>query len=84
MVGDTIAEQTKYTLDNCQEQLQSAGCSLDDVFKVNVFLTDLDDWPAFNSVYESMLPEPRPVRTAVQTGLLLTLMVEVEMWAVKS
>jgi len=30
-----------------------------------------------------MLPQPRPVRTAVETGLLMTLKVEVEMWGVK-
>jgi enamine deaminase RidA (YjgF/YER057c/UK114 family) len=30
-----------------------------------------------------MMPDPKPVRTAVQTALLFTLKVEIEMWAVK-
>ncbi|MGH2645325.1 MAG: RidA family protein, partial [Chitinophagaceae bacterium] len=38
VVGTTIEEQTSYTLDNCLKQLASAGCSFDDVFKVNVYL----------------------------------------------
>lgn len=83
VVGDSIEEQTAYTLENCRKQLASADCSLEDVFKVNVFLADLDHWPQFNQVYKEYFPEPRPVRTTVQSGLLMTLLVEIEMWAVK-
>ena len=83
IIGDTIEEQTRATLENCERQLASAGCSLADAFKVNVFLTDLDLWPRFNAVYMDMMPEPRPVRTAVGTALLPGLIVEVEMWAAK-
>ncbi len=83
VIGDTIEKQTHYTLKNCREQLQTAGCDLADVFKVNVYLTDLANWPRFNEIYQTYFPEPRPVRTAVQTPLLFTLLVEIEMWAVK-
>ena len=83
IIGDTIEEQTRATLENCATQLASAGCSLADAFKVNVFLTDLDLWPRFNAVYMDIMPEPRPVRTAVGTALLPGLIVEVEMWAAK-
>lgn len=84
VIGDTIEEQTHFTLKNCRTQLLSAGCDLKDVFKVNVYLTDLANWPRFNEVYKDYFPEPRPVRTAVQTPLLMTLLVEIELWAVKS
>ena len=83
IVGQTVEEQTQLTLENCQWQLESAGCSLRDVFKVNVYLKDLDDWAKMNQLYKTFFSEPYPVRTAVQTGLLMTLLVEVEMWAVK-
>ncbi len=83
VIGDTIEEQTAYTLDNCSLQLASAGCTLQDVFKVNVFLKDLNEWPMFNEVYKHYFQDPKPVRTAVESGLLMTLMVELEMWAVK-
>lgn len=81
--GDTIEEQTEVTLDNCEAQLRRAGCTFADVFKVNVYLTDLEDWPRFNEVYARRMPEPRPVRTAVGTKLLPGLIVEIEMWAAK-
>jgi len=83
IIGDTIEAQTHETLKNCRTQLQQAGCDLNDVFKVNVFLTDLDNWPRFNEVYTTYFDHPKPVRTAVQTPLLMTLLVEIEMWAVK-
>lgn len=83
VVGHTIEEQTKLTLENCRKQLESAGSSLNDAFKVNVYLTDLDLWPRFNEVYKRYFREPLPVRTAVQTGLLSSLLVEIEIWAVK-
>ncbi|MFK5974510.1 MAG: RidA family protein [Flavobacteriaceae bacterium] len=84
VIGDTIEEQTAYTLDNCSLQLASAGCSLQDVFKVNVFIKDLAEWPRFNEVYKHYFQDPKPVRTAVESGLLMTLLVEIEMWAVKN
>lgn len=84
VIGETIEEQTRATLDNCALQLASANCTLADVFKVNIYLTDLSQWMRFNAVYETMMPEPLPVRTAVQAVLLPGFAVEIEMWAVKS
>ncbi len=83
VVGDTIEEQTEYTINSCKKQLNTAGVGLEDVFKVNVWLTNLDEWPRFNEVYSKMMSEPYPVRAAVQSGLLYTFKVEIEMWAVK-
>ena len=84
IVGDTIEEQTKVTLENCKHQLRNAGVSLNDVFKVNVYLTDLDLWPRFNEVYKTYFEDPLPARAAVGVNLLMTLLVEIEMWAIKS
>lgn len=83
IVGDTMEEQAEYTLNNCLKQLKTAGCTFDDVFKVNVFMTDLEMWADFNVIYKKMMPSPMPVRTAVGTKLLPGLLVEVEMWAAK-
>lgn len=83
VTGASIEEQTEATLRNCANQLASAGCGLADVFKVNVYLTDLGEWARFNAVYERAMPAPLPVRTAVQAVLLPGFRVEIEMWAVK-
>ena len=83
IVGATIEEQAAATLANCRRQLASAGCDFADVFKVNVYLADLAEWARFNAIYETILPAPLPVRTAVQAVLLSDFRVEIEMWAVK-
>ncbi len=82
-IGDTIEEQTKFTLENCRKQLESAGSSLDEVFKVTVYLSDLEHWSRFNAIYKEYFSVPMPVRTAVQTGLLNKFLVEIELWAIK-
>ncbi len=83
VIGDTVEAQAEATLRNCARQLATAGCDLADVFKANVYLTDLADWARFNTVYAAMMPEPRPARTAVQAILLPGFLVEIEMWAAK-
>ncbi len=84
VVGTTIEEQTVATLRNCADHLAAAGCTLADVFKVNIYLKDLGDWSRFNVVYEELMEEPLPARTAVQAVLLPGFLVEIEMWAVKA
>lgn len=81
VIGTTIEEQSRVTLENCRTQLDAAGLTLADVFKVNVYLTDLAHWQAFNSVYREMMPAPYPARTTIQAGLLPGFLVEVDMWA---
>lgn len=82
-MGDTIEDQTRQTLANCRRLLESAGCTFDDVFKVNAFMTNPDDWNRFNAVYMELMSEPRPVRTTVGVKLLRTFLIEIEMWAAK-
>lgn len=84
IVGDSIEEQAHYMLENCRKLLSSAGCGMDDVFKATVYMRNIEDWSAFNAIYETYFNEVRPVRTAIQTGLIGGLLVEIEIWAVKS
>ena len=81
--SDDFTAQTVDTLENCFRQLSSAGLGAADVFKVNVYLTDLANWDAFNVVYRERFPDPKPVRTAVGTQLLPGILVEVELWAAR-
>ena len=81
VIGDTIEEQARVTLENCRKQLAAAGADFSNVFKVNVYLTDLADWPRFNVVYREIMPQPYPARTAIGCALLDEFQVEIEMWA---
>ena len=79
-VGDGIEEQTRFTLENVRDMLAQAGCSLADVVKVTVFLTDMSLWPKMNEVYREYFPEDPPARSAFgANGLALPeLLVELE------
>ncbi len=78
LVAGGIAEQTTQVLANLRACLLAAGCALDDVLKVNVFLLDLAEFDAFNEVYRAAFAEPYPVRTTVQVGLPGGIRVEIE------
>lgn len=80
---DDIKEQTRMTIRACKEKLEAAGTSLENVVYVEVNLTDMDEWPAFNEVYLEMIPDPKPARKAVKVGLLPGYKVELVMIAAK-
>ena len=81
IVGQTLHEQARYTLENCQRVLAEAGATFHDVFKVTVYLHDMSAWTAFNEVYKGYFGPPYPVRTAVQAVLWGGIQVEVDMLA---
>jgi reactive intermediate/imine deaminase len=76
-----IAAQTEATIDNLAAILEAGGCGLGDVVKATVHLADLADFPAFDAAYRSRFPEPRPVRTTVQSGLM-GILVEIDVVAI--
>jgi 2-iminobutanoate/2-iminopropanoate deaminase len=78
LVAGGAAEQTRQVLANLEACLGAAGCTFDDVVKVNVFLVDLADFEEFNEVYRAAFTEPYPVRTTVQAGLPAGIRVEIE------
>ena len=84
LIGGTARAQAEVALRNCADQLGTAGCTLADVFKVNIYLADIGDWDGFNQIYREIMPAPLPVRTAIQAVLLPGILVEIEMWAVKA
>jgi 2-iminobutanoate/2-iminopropanoate deaminase len=78
LVAGGMAEQVRRTLENVRTCLEAAGCTMDDVVKVNAYLADLADFPAYNEVYVEFLDEPYPARTSVQAGLPPGVLVEIE------
>ena len=79
--GD-IEAQTEQCFANLFAVLETAGLTPDDVIKVNVFLTDMNDFPAMNRVYENQFSKPFPARTTVAVlALPLGAKVEIEMIA---
>ena len=78
LVAGGVEEQTRQVLDNVARCLASAGCSMDDVVKVTAFLSDLEDFDAYNGVYEQRFAAPYPARSTVGARLADGLLVEIE------
>lgn len=68
-VGTDIREQTNQTLDNISTVLGAAGLTTDDIVKTTCFLTDRDDFAAFNETYRAYLSEPFPARSTIVVDL---------------
>ena len=47
-----IKLQTRYILENLKKTFEAAGSSLDNVFKAQVFLTDLNTFNGFEEVWK--------------------------------
>lgn len=67
--GDVRAE-TKQVLDNIAATVEEAGGSLDDVVKVTVYLTDLDDYDRVNDVYGEQFADSPPARVCMEVSRL--------------
>ena len=52
--------------------LEDAGSSWDRIVDVTVFLTDMDDFAAYNRIYAEHFADNRPARTTVEVGRLPT------------
>jgi 2-iminobutanoate/2-iminopropanoate deaminase len=61
----TIQEATKAVLDEIEQNLKSAGSSMDKVLKASVFLNDLKDYAGMNEAFKGRFGDTPPVRTTV-------------------
>ncbi|MCO1602381.1 MULTISPECIES: RidA family protein [Desulfosporosinus] len=71
--GELVADiegATKQSLDNVKAILESSGSSMDKIVKTVVFLRDMNDFAAMNTVYATYFPTNPPARSAVQVARL--------------
>ncbi|HKY59992.1 MAG TPA: Rid family detoxifying hydrolase [Gemmatimonadota bacterium] len=77
-IPGSIEAQTTRAIENVQAVLEAAGSGLDRVVKTTVFLSDMDDFAAYNTVYAEFLPEPRPARSTIGAHLPDGILIEIE------
>ena len=70
LVEGDISAQTERVLQSLTAVLGGAGCSLDDVVKTTVFMTDLGEFAAMNEVYAAHFASRPPARSTVQVAAL--------------
>ncbi|MAT92510.1 MAG: reactive intermediate/imine deaminase [Halioglobus sp.] len=70
MVSGGIEAQAERVFSNLAAVAEAAGGSLDNAVKINISLTDLDDFAAVNEVMARFLQAPYPARACVQVAAL--------------
>ena len=78
MLGD-FNQQAELTIRNVGLLLEASGTSWEHVVKVNVYLTDMKDFPAMNEIYGRFFKEPYPARTTVGAAMAVKgMLIEVD------
>jgi 2-iminobutanoate/2-iminopropanoate deaminase len=70
LVSADLAGQARQALENLQQIVIAAGCTLNQVVAVDVFLTDMGQFAEFNAIYQEYFSEHRPARAVVEVGAL--------------
>jgi 2-iminobutanoate/2-iminopropanoate deaminase len=69
-VDGGIAEQTERVLLNIRAILQASGLDMANVIKTTVFLVDMAEFAAMNTVYARAFGDHRPARSTVAVAAL--------------
>lgn len=70
MVDGDISQQIKQVFDNLDAVARAAGGNLKNIVKLNVYLTDLGNFPVVNEIMATYFSEPYPARAAVGVAAL--------------
>ena len=68
--GEDVVAQTRQVFANMRAVLAAGGCGFEDVVKVTIFLTDIDDRPLINPLRQEFFGATRPASTLVEVPRL--------------
>jgi 2-iminobutanoate/2-iminopropanoate deaminase len=70
IVEGDVEQQTERVIENIGAVLCAAGCQFVDVVKTTIFLVDMKDFAAVNTVYERYFGASKPARSTVAVAAL--------------
>lgn len=70
LVTDDIKKATRQSLENVKTILETSGSSLNKIAKVNIFISDMENFAAVNEVYSEYFNEHKPARSCVEVARL--------------
>ena len=70
IIDGDISAQITQVFDNLKAVAEAAGGGLSDIVKLNVFLTDLSNFPLVNEIMGLYFEEPYPARAAIGVAAL--------------
>ncbi len=81
VVAGDIEVHTRVVLEKIAQNLRECGASMAQVVRATVWLSDLNDFAAFNKEYAKHFPEGLPSRSCVEAVLYGGAKVEIEVQA---
>ena len=70
LVINKIEDETELVIENLKNILLAANCSLNDVIKCSIFLSNMDDFEAVNKIYGQYFSAPYPARETIEVKKL--------------
>lgn len=70
LVEGDISAQIKQVFRNLNAVCEAAGGDLNNIVKLNIFLTDLAHFPTVNEIMAEFFDEPYPARAAIEVSAL--------------
>ena len=70
VVSGGIETEITRVFDNLKAVAEASGGSLADVVKLNIFLTDLGNFPTVNEIMAQYFQQPYPARAAIGVAAL--------------
>lgn len=80
-LGD-YAKQTEYVFEKLITILEEAGMTLNDVVKVNIYVTDIEEFEKVSTVRNKYLKDAKPASTAIEVSGTVTEGCDVEIDAI--
>ena len=68
--NNTFEDEVNQVIDNLDAICKEAGGGLDNILKLSIFLTDLSNFDAVNSLIKERFSEPFPARSTVEVSRL--------------
>src|SRR5580658_2832382 len=68
LVSQDFAAQAKQVFMNLQAVCLAAGGSIDNVVKLTIFITQMNDFPLVNETMAAFFKEPFPARSTIQVS----------------
>ena len=82
LVAEGVEEQTRQILLAMQKILETAGAGFENVLRVTVYLTDVNDRPKINPIRKEFFGETRPASTLIGVNELAIPGMKVEIEAI--
>jgi 2-iminobutanoate/2-iminopropanoate deaminase len=79
VVGGGMGAEASATFDNIERTLQAAGAGFSQIVRINAFITNLDEYPAYAAVRAERFGDELPASATVQVaGLLVGAHIEID------